>query len=890
MAQEVQPSQSVGVVRTPADLDLLMEEVYVAQDKMRLLNQEQVDKIFHRAATAAAQHRVPLAKMAVEEGGMGILEDKTIKNHFASEYVHSKYKDTKTCGVVDRDEAGGFEVVAEPIGVLAGIVPCTNPTSTTIFKSLLALKTRNCIVFSPHPRTARCTIATAKIVRDAAVDAGAPENCIGWIDIPTVEMCNTLMQHKRASMVVATGAGGLVKAAYSSGKPAMGGGAGNTPAVIDETADIPLAVNSILLSKTFDCGMICASEQCVVAVESVAKRVEEEFTKRGAYFLTEEEKHKMGDFILLDGDRLNPKAVGQTAEKLCQMANIEGAPKGVRLCLGKIKEIGPSEKLSHEKLCPCLSFITVPDFDAAVEMAYVCVRYGGMGHTSCLYSDQNSKVFKDRLAKFESRMPTGRVLVDMPTSQGAIGDLYNFRTSPSLSLGCGSWGMNATAEGLSVKHLLNYKQVSERREHMLWFKVPPAIYFNRGILHEAMEDLQGYGLTKAFIVTDQAMKSLGYVSLLTTALERRGIDYDVFADVKPDPDDLTVMAGVERMKQYKPDCMIAFGGGSPMDASKIMRLVYEHPEVTVPELYTRFLDIRKRIIKFPNLGSKVKKLVMIPTTSGTGAEMTPFAVITDSKTHTKYPIASYRLTPDMAIMDGDFVQTMPKGLAAFTGYDAYTHALEAYVSMLSTDYTQALSLRAIKLIFDNLPKSVLEADATARENMHNASSIAGLAFANAFLGICHSIAHQLGGAFSIPHGLANALVLTQVVKFNASEAPTKLGTFPQYSFPKAQRQYAEVAEHIAIVPKDKSMTDAEKVDALVAAMEKLKEQLRIPKSIQEYGVKEDDYMAAVDDMALRAFDDQCTGTNPRYPLVRELKMILTDAYYGNIRNYEIGAE
>eukprot|EP01071_Lankesteria_metandrocarpae_P009744 Lankesteria_metandrocarpae@DN5244_c3_g1_i1.p1 len=820
--------------------------------------------------------------MAVEEGGMGILEDKTIKNHFAAEYVHNTYKKTKTCGVVERDESGGYVKIAEPIGLLAGVVPCTNPTSTTIFKCLLALKTRNCIVFSPHPRTAKCTIEAATVIRDAAIEAGAPEYCIGWIDTPTVPLCSELMNHPLTVMIVATGAGGLVKAAYSSGKPAMGGGAGNTPVIIDEKADISMAVNSVILSKTFDNGMICASEQAVICVQSIADKVRAEFEKRGAYFLKPEEYKKMGDFILTDKGVLNPQAVGQPAWKLTKLAGLENTPDGCVVLIAPLTEVGPQEKLSHEKLCPCLGYYVEKDYQACLDRGLALLEYGGMGHTSVLYVETSDTPDKlEKVKQFSSKMPTGRTLIGMPTSQGAIGDLFNFRQMPSLSLGCGSWGMNASSEGLQVKHLLNYKIVTERREHVLWFKVPAGIYFNRGILSQALTDLKNADLKKAFIVTDKIMVQMGYVKKLTDALDKFSINYHIYPEITPDPTDVDVADGVNEMNKYRPDHIIAFGGGSPMDAAKIMRLQYEHPEVELQELYTRFMDLRKRVVRFPKLGTKVKKVVCIPTTSGTGAEMTPFAVITDAKLHVKYPIVDYHLTPDVAIMDGDFVVTMPKTLAAHTGVDALTHAVESYVSMFATDYTKGFSMEAIRLVFTNLSASVNQGCENARESMHNAASIAGMAFANAFLGINHSMAHQLGAFFNIPHGLANALILCQVVKFNAEDAPSKMGTFPQYTFPRAKKEYAEIADALGVSVGCDSLD--EKVDRFVIAVEDLKKEVGIPLSIKEHGIDETLYMSKVDEMALLAFDDQCTGTNPRYPLVPELRQLFIDAYNGTIR-------
>lgn len=787
----------------------------------------------------------------------------------------------KTCGIVERDEAGGSARFAEPIGVLAGIVPCTNPTSTTVFKALLALKTRNCIVFSPHPRTTKCTIEAARIVRDAAVECGAPANCIAWIDIPTIQLCNELMTHPKVVMIVATGASALVKAAFSCGKPAFGGGAGNTPVIIDETADIPMAVNSVLLSKTFDNGMICASEQAIIAVESVAEQVRDEFRKRGAYFLSTEEKELVGNFILTEKGALNPAAVGQSAYRLAELAGIEHPPVGCRLLLGELNEVGPAEKLSHEKLCPCLGFFTCPDFDHALQRGLELVEYGGMGHTSVLYTDLSGSEKDARIAKFQSTMPTGRTLVCMPSSQGAIGNVFNFRQMPSLSLGCGSWGKNATAEGLQAKHLLNCKQICERREHVLWFKVPPSIYFNRGTILEAFRDLQSEGLCRAFIVTDPGLEAIGHVNRLVDGLRSCNINSDVFAEVLSDNDIKTVAMGVARMNLYNPDVIIAFGGGSPIAAAKVMRLFYEHPDANLDQLYTRFMDIQKRIVQFPKLGQKLKKLVCIPTTSGIGSEMTPIAVVCNHEKNIVYSLADYSLTPDMAVIDADFALTIPKDLAARGGFGAMVNAIESYVSMLSNDYTQGLSLRAISLLFKNLEKSVNDNDAKAREACHNASAIAGMAYANAFVGICSSMAHQIGPAFHIPHGLAVSMLICQTIKFNAEEAPAKQGTFSQYPSPKAKEQYAEIADSMYLTSPEAPLD--QKVDSLIQALQNLKVALGIPQSIKDYGVDEDKFMSMVNNLALSAFDDQCTGSNPRYPLVSELKALLIDGFYGEFR-------
>lgn len=865
-------------------LDKLLEAVSIDQESFSKFTQEQVDLIFTKCSMAANQARVKLAKMAVDEGGMGVLEDKTIKNHFAAEFVHNTYKNAKTCGIVENDKAGGVAKYAEPIGVLAGIVPCTNPTSTTVFKSLLALKTRNCIVFSPHPRTAKCTIAAAKLIRDTAVEFGAPANCIGWIDVPSVALCNELMRHDRVVMVVATGAGGLVKAAYSSGKPALGGGAGNTPVIIDETADIEMAVNSILLSKTFDNGMICASEQGVIVVESIANSVRREFLKRGAYFLDVHEKELVGNFILNDKGTLNPVAVGQPAARVAELAGVTGHYVGCRLLLAEIPEIGPSEPLSHEKLCPCLGFFIVKDFDEALVRALELVKYGGMGHTSVLYTDLNGPQKQARISKFQNTMPTGRTLICMPTSQGAIGNVFNSKQIPSLSLGCGSWGGNATAESLQVKHLLNYKEICERREHSLWFKVPQSIYFNRSSVTQAFQELKDDGIRRVFIVTDQGLKQLGYVNRVADELKRIGMDVDIFGEALPDPDVTTIATAVARMKHFNPDCIIALGGGSPMSSAKVIRLLYEHPETSLDSLHTRFMDAQKRIVKFPKLGHLIKKLVCIPTTSGTGSETTPFAVVFDRSKKRVYSIADYSFTPNMAIVDADFVLTMPARKAAEGAFQTLVHALESYVSMLATDYTQGLALRAIRLIFKNSVASVNHGDAKAREACHNACTIAGMSFANAFVGVCGSMANQLTAGFGIPLGVASAMLICQTIKFNASDAPSKQGTFAQYCTPKAKEQYAEVAESLGCA------LDADldaKVTYLVDKITQLKTDLGVPASFKEHGISEDIFMGRVDEMALCAFDDQCTGANPRYPLITELRQLLIDAYYGTVRNLEL---
>ncbi len=870
--EEQKKEVEVKAVMTSDDLEALISRVKKAQEVYATYSQEAVDKIFKAAARAANMARIPLAKMAVEETGMGIVEDKVIKNHFASEYIYNKHKAAKTCGVISEDKANGTKIVAEPLGVLAGIVPTTNPTSTAIFKSLIALKTRNAIIFSPHPRAKKSTIAAAKIVLDAAVKAGAPKDIIGWIETPTVELSNQLMKHDHIDAILATGGPGMVKAAYSSGKPALGVGAGNTPAVIDETADIKMAVSSILMSKTFDNGVICASEQSVIAVKDVYDQVKEELKYRGAHILSPEDKEKVGKTVIIN-NAVNAKIVGQSAYNIAKLAGINVDEKA-KVLVGEVSDISLSEEFAHEKLSPVLALYKAENFQEAVKMAYELVELGGAGHTSVLYTDERKQ---DRIKEFGKKLHTGRILINCPAAQGAIGDLYNFRLEPSLTLGCGSWGGNAVSENVGVKHLLNYKTVAERRENMLWFKVPPKVYFKRGATDLALRELNGK--KRAFIVTDRYLFNSGTVYNVTNVLEDIGIDYQIFFDVKPDPTLSTINEALSMVKTYEPDVIIALGGGSPIDAAKLLWLLYEQPDTNFEDISIRFMDIRKRICSIPQLGEKAQ-LVAIPTTSGTGSEVTPFSIITDDQTHVKYAIADYALTPSMAIIDPNFVDSMPKGLCAASGIDALVHAIEAYVSILATNFTNSNSLEAIKLVFRYLPRSYNggKDDPQAREKMHYASTIAGMAFANAFLGLCHSMAHKLGAAFNIPHGLANALLISQVIKFNATDCPVKQGTFPQYKFPNAKAKYGQIADELGLGGNN----DDEKVQLLIDAIENLKTQLSIPKSIKEYGINEDDFFNKLDEIVELAFDDQCTGANPAYPLMKEIKELYIKAYNGEI--------
>lgn len=872
-------------VTNVTELNDLVARVKKAQLEFANFSQEKVDAIFRAAALAAADARIPLAKLAVEESGMGIVEDKVIKNHFASEYIYNAYKDEKTCGILSEDLTYGTITIAEPIGIICGIVPTTNPTSTAIFKALISLKTRNGIIFSPHPRAKLATNRAAEIVLNAAIAAGAPKDIIGWIDEPSVALSNALMHHDDINLILATGGPGMVKAAYSSGKPAIGVGAGNTPVVIDDSADIKRAVASILMSKTFDNGVICASEQSVIVVDSIYKQVRERFATHGGYMLTGKELKAVQDIILKDGN-LNAAIVGQPAVKIAEMAGIE-VPVNTKILIGEVKETTDAEPFAHEKLSPLLAMYHAQNFEDAVYKAEKLVEMGGIGHTSCLYTDQDN--CPEHVAYFGDKMKTSRILINTPASQGGIGDLYNFKLAPSLTLGCGSWGGNSISENVGPKHLINTKTVAKRAENMLWHKLPKSIYFRRGCLPIALEEIATDGKKRAFIVTDSFLFNNGYVDEVTNVLKKFGVETEVFFEVEADPTLSVVRKGAEQMNSFKPDVIIALGGGSPMDAAKIMWVMYEHPETHFEELALRFMDIRKRIYKFPKMGVKAQ-MVAITTTSGTGSEVTPFAVVTDDETGQKYPLADYALTPDMAIVDANLVMNMPKSLCAFGGLDAVTHALEAYVSVLANEYSDGQALQALKLLKEYLPASYHEGakNPVARERVHNAATIAGIAFANAFLGVCHSMAHKLGSEFHIPHGLANALLISNVIRYNANDNPTKQTAFSQYDRPQARRRYAEIADHLELsAPGDRT---AAKIEKLLAWLEEMKSSLGIPASIREAGVQESDFLAKVDKLSEDAFDDQCTGANPRYPLISELKQLLLDSYYGREFNEHPVAE
>ena len=859
-------------------LELLIERVKKAQKLYSTFSQEQVDKIFKAAATAADKARIPLAKMAVEETGMGVLEDKIIKNHFASEYIYNKHKNAKTCGIIKEDKTNGIKIVAEPLGVIAGIVPTTNPTSTAIFKSLIALKTRNAIIFSPHPRATKSTIAAAKVVLEAAVKAGAPEDIIGWIDVPSIELSSQLMKHHDIACILATGGPGMVTAAYSSGNPALGVGPGNASAVIDETADIKMAVSSILMSKTFDNGMICASEQSVVVVDKVYEEVKKEFIYRGAYLLSAADEKKMIDLPFIDPKRgtAHPKIVGQSAHTIAELAGFS-VPETAKILLAERPSVDWEDPFSREKLSPILTMYKAKDFEEATEMAYELVSKGGAGHSADLYTDTRSQ---ERVNQFAEKMPACRVLINSPSAQGGIGDLFNFKLEPSLSLGCGSWGKNAISGNIGVENLLNYKTVAERRENMLWFKVPQKVYFKRGAIDLALRELEGK--KRAFIVTDRFLFNSGAVYNITNILDEIGIDYQIFFDVKPDPTLSTINQAMEMIRPYEPDVFISLGGGSPMDAAKIMWLMYEQPDTNFEDISMRFMDIRKRICRIPELGKKAT-MVAIPTTSGTGSEVTPFAIITDDENGVKYAIADYALTPNMSIIDPNFVDGMPKGLTAASGIDALVHALEAYVSCMATNFTNSNALEASKLVFRYLERSYNEGanDPLAREKMHYAATIAGMAFANAFLGLCHSMAHKLGALFHVPHGVANALLIRQVIKYNAVDCPKKQAIFPQYKFPNAKAKYGQVADELGLGGKD----DDEKVELLIAAIDKLMKSINLPNSIKDFGISEKDFYDKLDEMVELAFDDQCTGANPAYPLMSDIKQIYIDAFEGVVRDY-----
>ena len=869
------PSKAVD---TAEQLELLIERAKKAQKIYATYTQEQVDAIFKAAATAADKARIPLARMAYEETGMGVLEDKIIKNHFASEYIYNKHKKAKTCGIIKEDKANGIKIVAEPLGVIAGIVPTTNPTSTAIFKSLIALKTRNAIIFSPHPRATKSTIEAAKIVLEAAVKAGAPEDIIGWIDVPSIELSNQLMHHQDIACILATGGPGMVKAAYSSGNPALGVGPGNAAAVIDETADIQMAVSSILMSKTFDNGMICASEQSVVVVEKVYEEVKKEFIYRGAYLLSQADEKKMIALPFIDPKRgtAHPDIVGQSAHRIAELSGFE-VPKNAKILLAERPSVDWEDPFSREKLSPILTMYKAKDFEEAAEMAYELVSKGGAGHTADLYTDARRQ---ERIDRYAEKMPACRVLINSPSALGGIGDLFNFKLEPSLSLGCGSWGKNAISGNIGVENLLNYKTVAERRENMLWFKVPPKVYFKRGAVDLALRELQGK--KRAFIVTDRFLFNSGAVDSIVNVLDEIGIDHQIFFDVKPDPTLSTINQAMEIIRPYEPDVIISLGGGSPMDAAKIMWLLYEQPDTDFSDIAMRFLDIRKRICRIPDLGKKAT-MVAIPTTSGTGSEVTPFAIITDDETHVKYAIADYALTPNMAIIDPNFVDGMPKGLTAASGIDALVHALEAYVSCMATNFTNSNALEASKLVFRYLERSYTEGanDPIAREKMHYAATIAGMAFANSFLGLCHSMAHKLGAMFSVPHGVANALLIRQVIKYNATDCPKKQAIFPQYRFPNAKAKYGQVADELGLGGKN----DDEKVELLIEAIDKLMKSINLPNSIKDFGVTEAEFNEKLDEMVELAFDDQCTGANPAYPLMEDIKTIYQDAFNGVVRDY-----
>ena len=860
------------VIDSAEALEKALERVRAAQKKFAEYSQSQVDSIFKAAAAAADRQRIPLARLAVEETGMGVVEDKVIKNHYAAEYIYNAYRDTKTCGVIEEDKQYGITEIAEPIGVIAAVIPTTNPTSTAIFKTLLALKTRNGIIISPHPRAKGSTAEAAKTVLEAAVAAGAPEDIIVWIDKPSLEMTNFIM--KEADMILATGGPGMVRAAYSSGKPAIGVGAGNTPAVIDSSADITLAVNSIIHSKTFDNGMICASEQSVIVLDKVYKKVKKEFAERGCYFLDRDETNKVRKTVIING-ALNAKIVGQTAKTIADLAGVH-VPDGTKILIGEVESVEPTEEFAHEKLSPVLAMYKAKDTEDAFSKAERLIADGGYGHTSSIYLNPITE--KEKLAEFASRMKTCRILVNTPSSQGGIGDLYNFKLSPSLTLGCGSWGGNSVSENVGVKHLLNIKTVAERRENMLWFRSPEKIYIKRGCLPEALDELKAVNPRKrAFIVTDRFLYGNGYTKPITDKLGEMGIAYTVFSEVEPDPTLNIAKKGAEQMTNFAPDVIIAVGGGSAMDAAKIMWVLYEHPDADFTDMAMRFSDIRKRIYTFPKIGEKTY-FIAVPTSAGTGSEVTPFAVITDSDTGIKYPLADYELMPDMAIVDAGLQMSAPKGLTAASGIDAVSHAFEAFASMLATDYTDSLALRSLKMMFEYLPRAYEngEDDPEAREKTANAATMAGMAFANAFLGVCHSMAHKLGSFHHLPHGIANALMLNEVIRFNSADSPAKMGTFPQYAYPHTKARYAEIADYLNLGGK----TDDEKVEGLITALDALKEKIGIKKTIRDYVPDEEDFLNRLDSMTEQAFDDQCTGANPRYPLMSEIKQMYLNAYYG----------
>ena len=852
-----------------------LERVKNAQKEFSKYSQEQVDKIFQAAAIAANEARIPLAKMAVEETGMGIVEDKVIKNHYAAEYIYNKYKNEKTCGVIYQDDSYGIKKIVEPVGIVAAVIPTTNPTSTAIFKTLIALKTRNGIIISPHPRAKKSTIEAAKTVLEAAVKAGAPEGIIAWIDVPSLELTNMLMQS--ADIILATGGPGMVKSAYSSGKPALGVGAGNTPAVIDESANVILAVNSIIHSKTFDNGMICASEQSVIVSDKIYDKVKDEFVKRGCYILNPEETEKVRKTIIING-ALNAKIVGQKAHTIAELAGVS-VPENTKILIGEVESVDLSEEFAHEKLSPVLAMYKSSSFDDALEKAYRLIEDGGLGHTSSLYV--NTVTEKEKIEKFYSKMKTCRVLVNTPSSQGGIGDLYNFKLAPSLTLGCGTWGGNSVSENVGIKHLLNIKTVAERRENMLWFRAPEKVYMKRGCLPVALEELKNVmNKKRVFIVTDTFLYENGYTKVVTDKLDEMGIVHETFFNVAPDPTLACAKEGAKLIDAFKPDCIIAIGGGSAMDAAKIMWVLYEHPEVDFLDMAMRFMDIRKRVYTFPKMGEKAY-FIAVPTSAGTGSEVTPFAVITDETTGQKYPLADYELLPKMAIVDADMMMNAPKGLTSASGIDALVHSIEAYVSMMATEFTDGLAIEAIKTIFEYLPRAYEEGanDPIAREKMANAATMAGMAFANAFLGICHSMGHKLGAYHHLAHGVTVGLVLDEVMRFNAEEVPTKMGTFPQYEYPHALKRYAEIADSLNLG----GNTDQEKLERLINKIDELKERVGFKKTIKDYGISEEDFLSILDEMSEKAFDDQCTGANPRYPLISEIKEIYLKTYYGGER-------
>ena len=854
-------------------LENTISQVKRAQMEFAKYSQEQVDKIFQAAAIAANQARIPLAKMAVQETGMGIVEDKVIKNHYAAEYVYNKYKNEKTCGIIEEDKSYGIKKIAEPVGVIAAVIPTTNPTSTAIFKILISLKTRNGIIISPHPRAKKCTIEAAKIILEAAVKAGAPEGIINWIDVPSLELTNLLMQS--ADIILATGGPGMVKSAYSSGKPALGVGAGNTPAIIDETADVVLAVNSIIHSKTFDNGMICASEQSVIVSDKIYEQVRNEFMKRGCYLLNAEQTEKVRKTIIING-ALNAKIVGQSAYTIAKLAGVD-VDENIKILIGEVESVELSEEFAHEKLSPVLAMYKASSFDDALSKAYRLIEDGGLGHTSSLYI--NTVTEKEKIEKFYNTMKTCRVLINTPSSQGGIGDIYNFKLAPSLTLGCGSWGGNSVSENVGVKHLINIKTVAERRENMLWFRAPEKVYLKRGCLPVALEELKNVmGKKRVFIVTDTFLYQNGYTKVVTDKLDEMGIVHETFFDVAPDPTLACAKEGAQLIDAFKPDCIIAVGGGSAMDAAKIMWVMYEHPEIDFLDMAMRFMDIRKRVYTFPKMGEKAY-FIAVPTSAGTGSEVTPFAVITDETTGQKYPLADYELLPKMAIVDENLMMNAPKGLTSASGADALVHAIEAYASMMATEFTDGLAIEAIKTIFEYLPRAYENGanDPEAREKMANAATMAGMAFANAFLGICHSMGHKLGAYHHLPHGITVSLVLDEVMRFNSAEVPNKMGTFPQYDHPHTLRRYAEIAEALNIG----GANDYEKMENLISKIDELKERIGIKKTIREYGIEEQVFLATLDEMSEKAFDDQCTGANPRYPLISEIKDIYLKVYYGN---------